>query len=63
MDFGTDNNEFTLLVGHLGLEAQERALKNGQAFIDNYLPGAKTEEPDGETGRRGKTLLVHRSRW
>jgi len=26
--------------------SKEQALKNGQAFIDDYLPGAKTEEPD-----------------
>ncbi|TSA54060.1 MAG: hypothetical protein D4R38_02935 [Dehalococcoidia bacterium] len=26
--------------------SKEQAIKNGQAFIDDYLPGAKTEEPD-----------------
>ena len=26
--------------------SKAQALKNGQAFIDGYLPGAKTEEPD-----------------
>ncbi len=26
--------------------SKEQAVKNGQAFIDDYLPGAKVEEPD-----------------